>query len=173
MRLARATASRVALSLGLVGFGVLAVGSGLDRLSGQAPGLERLVPGPFRAQAERSAALIAGARGRRAAALDHARKAVAGDPVDPGAAPLLGAALLLQGDAARAEQAFRVSARLGWRDVPTQAYWYEAALEAGEMAPAADRLDALLRAHPGFPGSDALLARIEETPAGRRALERR
>ena len=170
---ARATAARVGLSLALLLYAALVVGSGFDRLSANAPAMERLVPRPFRAQAARSAAELASVRGQRGAMLANARQAVAADPVDPGSASLLGAALLLQGDNRGAERAFRVAARFGWRDVATQVYWFEAAVESNEMEPAADRLDALLRAQPDFPQSEALLARLETTGAGRAALERR
>lgn len=170
---ARATAAKAGLSLALAVYGALALASGLDRLSGNVPALERLVPAPFRAQAARSAAELAFARGQRAAMVVAARQAVAHDPVDPGSSSLLGAALLTAGDARGAEQAFRVAARFGWRDVATQAYWFEAAVEGGEMEPAADRLDALLRAKPDLAGGEALLARLEGTPAGRAALRER
>lgn len=169
MGAARASAVRVAASLGLLLYGWLAWGSGLDRLSAQYPEFERLVPGPLRARAERSAALLS-ARRQRPQLIGHAKAAVAADPVDPASTSLLGAAWLLTGNAAAGEQAFRVAARFGWRDVPTQAYWYEASMQARDMERAADRLDALLRAHPEMPGSDVMLARLEAQPAGRMAL---
>jgi len=169
----RATAVRATLTVALIGYAGLALGNGLDRLTAQAPPLERLVPRPFRAEAERAAARQAAVRDQPQAFLAHARAAVAADPVDPGSASLLGGALLLRGDNRGAEQAFRVSARFGWRDIPTQAYWYEAALEAREMEPAVDRLDALLRAQPQLPSVDLLLGRLEASTAGRAVLERR
>ena len=39
---------------------------------------------------------------------------------------------LLDGKTADAEAAFRVAARFGWRQPTTQAYWYDAALQAGD-----------------------------------------
>jgi hypothetical protein len=168
-----ATSVRIALTLALAGYAALVVGSGLDRLTAQVPPLERLVPGPLRAEADRAAARQAAVRGDRTRLMAAAQAAVAHDPVDPGSTSLLGAARLLRGDNAGAEQAFRVAARFGWRDIPTQVYWLEAALEAGEMEPAADRLDAILRARPFLPAADALLEPFETTPAGRLALERR
>jgi hypothetical protein len=164
---------KAGLALALAVYAVLTVGNGFDRLSADAPQFERLVPRPLRAEADRAAARTAAARGQPQALFAAAKSAVKADPVDPASTSLLGGALLLRGDNPGAERAFRVAARFGWRDVPTQAYWYEAALEARQMEPAADRLDALLRANPNLSSSDALLAQLEATPAGRAALERR
>ena len=79
----RAWAVRIGGSLALVGFGVLAAASGIDRMSLYAPALGRLVPGPLQAQAARSTAALAITRGQSEAAIAAARKAVAADPVDP------------------------------------------------------------------------------------------
>lgn len=173
MLLRGVTGWRIALTLVVLGYAVLALGSGLDRLSGANPSLERVVPGPFRAQAERSAAQLSLARQQSEPALRHARLAVAADPVDAASVSLLGTSLLLRNDFRGADQAFRVAARIGWRDTATQLYWFEAAFQAGDEEAAADRLDALLRTHRGLPQIDALLARLEASPEGRQALVRR
>ena len=166
----RAWAVRIGGSLALVGFGVLAAASGIDRMSLYAPALGRLVPGPLQAQAARSTAGLAIVRNQPGPAIAAARKAVAADPVDPGATALLGTAYLLDGKTADAEAAFRVAARFGWRQPTTQAYWYDAALQAGDWPRAVDRADALLRTRPGLPLRDQLLEPLESTPAGRAAL---
>lgn len=153
-------------------YAALAIGSGLDRLSVNHPQLERLVPAPFRAGAARSGAALALAQGNDNAP-SLAEQALRAGPVDRRAASLLGSARLLDGDLPGAEAAFRVSAQLGWRDPATQAYWYRAALDAGDHAQAAERLDALLRVNPGYRGAASLLAPLESTPEGRAALATR
>ena len=83
---------RILLTVAVVAYAAVAAGTGLDRMSRTAPALERSVPAPFRAQADRSAALTQMVRQDPAAALQHARAAVASDPIDPDATAVLGAA---------------------------------------------------------------------------------
>lgn len=161
---------RIAATLLTLVFAALAVASGLDRISFTTPALARLIPPTLRAQAARSAAGLAIVREQRGLALLHARQAVASDPIHPASTTLLGAAYLLDGDLPKAEAAFRVAARFGWREPATQLYWYQAALQSGDMPRAAERADALMRTRPGFPGAEAVLAGLETTPAGRAAL---
>ena len=149
-----------------------AAGNGLDRLAQHTPGVERLVPAPFRARTALAAASQAFAAQDGPAALRHARQAVHHDPVSGEALGKLGLAHLLNADGARASAAFTVAANTGWRDIPTQLYWYETALGAGNALVAAQRLDAILRTRPQYPEADLLLARLEATPDGRQALAR-
>ena len=165
-----ASSGRIAASLALLLFAGLTAASGLDRLSSQAPALARLVPLPFRAQATRASAAQAIVRMQARTALLNARRAVAADPVDPSAGGLLGTAYLLNQHADQAEAAFRVAARFGWREPATQIYWYQAALQSGDLALAVDRVDALLRTNPDLPQRDVLLAPLESTAPGREAL---
>lgn len=162
--------ARIGASLALLLFGALAMASGIDRMSLYAPALGRLVPGPLQAQSARSTALLALTREQPRRAVAAARKAVAADPVDPGSTALLGTAYLFNGQAVEAEAAFRVAARFGWREPTTQVYWYQAALQAGDLPRAVDRADALLRTRPHLPTRDQLLEPLESTPAGRAAL---
>ena len=161
---------RITISLALLLFAVLAVANGLDRLSPRAPALARFVPPPLQAQAWRARAAQAVVRDQPKTALVMARRAVAADPVDPAATGLLGTAYLMNQRPTQAEAAFRVAARFGWREPATQAYWYQAALQSGELALAVDRVDALLRTHPDLPARDLLLAPLESTSQGRAAL---
>ncbi len=160
-------------TLALLAYGALAVFSGLDRLSLAAPGMAALVPTGLQAQAARSDAALLLSRERPNQALVSARRAVAADPLDPAASALLGGAQLMLGREHQAEQAFRVAARFGWRDAMTQAYWFEAAMQAGDLPRAVDRADALLRAHPNQAVAERVLPPLEATAAGRRALVRR
>ncbi len=161
---------RAAGSLALLLFAALAFVGGLDRLSLQSPGLARLVPTSLSAQSARARANTAIALGQPEQALAAAREAVAADPVKPTSTSLLGTAYLLGANDRGAEAAFRVAARFGWREPPTQLYWYEAAIQSGDMPRAVDRVDALLRVRPALPGRETLLAPIESDPAGRAAL---
>ncbi|MGZ5233787.1 MAG: hypothetical protein ACXWC3_27570 [Burkholderiales bacterium] len=135
--------------------------------------MERLVPGPFRAQADRSAAGIDLARRDGIAALARAEAAVSADPIDPDSSSLLGSARLATGDAENAQRAFRVAARFGWRNAATQAYWYEAALDAGDYQVAVERADALLRAHPQLVDQAELLKPLESNASARPILANR
>lgn len=162
---------RIALLFGVGVFAVAVAFSGLDRLTARQPEAARLVMAPFRAQADRSAAANYLARQQAPAALRHSERAVAEDPVDQDSAALLGSARFLAGDADGAAAAFRVAARFGWRNVATQIYWYDAALQAGDFEVAADRADAILRTHPFVMSDrDALLAPLESNPQARPVL---
>jgi hypothetical protein len=160
---------RLLATAALAVFAFVAMANGLDRVSARAPSVERVVPWPFRAQADRSAASDLTLQ-RPAAAVAHAIAAVKHEPVDPDSTAVLGAAHLTAADEQAAADAFRVAARFGWRNAATQLYWYEAALQAGDFRVAADRADAILRAHPTFAQREALLQPLETSPAGRKFL---
>lgn len=151
-------------------YGYACFGSGLDRLSATNPAWQELVPAYFRANAETARAAQALASGGSADRSEAARRAVLADPVDRRPVALLGTQRLLAQDYAGAEAAFRVGAKLGWREPVTQGYWYRAALQAGDAARAAERLDALLRANPGMRGGDEMIEPLLATPKGRQAL---
>jgi len=161
---------RILLTAGILAYAAAAAGNGFDRMSRDTPALERLVPGPLRAQADRSAALTRLVREQPQPALRFARAAVARDPIDPDATALLGAAHLALNDFDEAAEAFRIAARFGWRNLATQGYWYEAALGAGDYKVAADRADAILRAQPRLVEGGELLEPLEVNPTGRAML---
>jgi hypothetical protein len=160
---------------GLVGIGyaVLAVGSGLDRLSQTRPELASKVPAPFRSQALRQQARALLTAGKAPAALPLSAAAVANAPLEPESTALLGMARYLQGERNAAESAFRIAGQLGWREPLTQAYWLERAIAAGDDRVAALRIDALLRQHPQLLSDRRLLDPIETRPSGRAALAER
>ncbi len=152
---------------------IAAWGSGMDRASADAPTLERLVPEPMRAQADRSAGAMALVRGDLPRALAFAEDAVRRDPGEALGNSLLGTARAMTGDMAGAEAAFRVAAQRGWRDRLTQLYWFDAAMSAGDVERAALRADALLRGEPLLPVADELLTPLEASAEGRAALAAR
>jgi len=162
--------ARAAAVLAGLALGALAVGSGLDREARLQPALARSVPWPFAAEA----ALVRGRRllaaGQYRAVADEAAAAIRAAPVDPESTALLGAARAGLGEAVRAEQAFLVAGRLGWRAPLTQFYWFERAAEVGDSRVAALRLDAILRASPALMENSGLLAPLEASEAGRAAL---
>jgi hypothetical protein len=162
--------SRVLAVVAVAAFSVVALASGLDRLSGNMPGMARIVPPPFRAHADRAAASTALDRKDNAGALVNSRNAVATDPVDPDATAWLGSALMQVGRIPDAERTFRVAAKFGWRNVQTQAFWYDVALQAGDYEVASERLDALLRVHPRLVEQPEVLQPMESDPAARKSL---
>jgi hypothetical protein len=163
-------ASRALLTACAALYGLVAMANGLDRVSERAPAVEKLVPWPFRAEADRAAASTSLLRAQYGAAQAHARAAVASDPVDIDSAALLGSVLLVSGQADAADKAFRVAARFGWRNAATQGYFLDAAAQAGDWRVAADRADALLRTHPLLIDQARLLGPLEGDPAGRAIL---
>jgi len=163
---------RLALA-GCLAYGVLALGSGLDRMSEKHPDLAGSVPAWFSSSAARAqaAGAIEAGRGREAQA--EARLAILADPVDARAPSLLGQALAISGEGERARGAFEVAGKMGWRDPATQIYWMYTALEARNYEAASQRLDAILRQSPRFDQRDPLLATLEATPAARDKLAAR
>ena len=155
------------------GLGSLALLSGMDRLSLSNPRMAGNQPAAISPVAARSLARQALAAHRPDQAEIWARRAVTAEPLDPGSAALLGAALYAQGHLARADDAFVVAGRLGWREPITQLYWMQIALNRGATEIAAQRLDAVLRQMPGFPQGDQLLGQFTNSEAGRRALAAR
>lgn len=139
------------IALPALGLAYAALVSGLDRL-----GVDRVTPAPG-AAAER----------------DRAMRAVLADPMDAGASSALGLARLKLHDGIGAEAAFRVAGQLGWRDKPTQLYWMALSADSGALPLAAQRADALLRQDARLREQPRLLATLEASPAGRRALAAR
>lgn len=137
-------------------YAALALVSGLDRFDGQQTSMTGA-----------AAAVVAqdGARAR-----SSAEEAVRGDPLNPHAVGILGAAVLLTGDADRADRVFASAERLGWRSVVVQVRAFDRLVQAGRWHEAGRHLQALARAHPDLPVTRVLLERMEEEPAGRRAL---
>jgi hypothetical protein len=153
-----------------LGYGALALGSGLDRMSLARPALAARVPAPFASQALRSEGAVLIEQGQAQAALTKGEAAVRDAPLDPASTALLGIARFRTGDSPGAERAFRIAGQLGWREQFTQTYWMGRALEIGDWRIAALRLDALLRQRPELLAERRLLDPVETSPAGRAAL---
>lgn len=156
--------------LAAFGLASLALLSGVDRLGLSDARTAANKPAFISPVAARSLARMALTKGQPDQAEIWARRAVMAEPLDPGSSALLGAALFAQGHLARADDAFLVAGRLGWRDPITQLYWMQVALNRDETEIAAQRLDAVLRQVPAFPQADQLLNQFTNNEAGRRAL---
>lgn len=154
-------------------YAVVALASGLDRMSGTYPGVAHDVPQVFSANAARVLAANALEVKRPDQAIEHSRLAVLHDPVDARSLSLHGQALLALNRGREARRAFEVAGRMGWRDPATQIYWMYAALDARDFRMASERLDAVLRQAPRYPEAAPLLAMLEATPVGRTQLAER
>lgn len=159
-------------SLGAVAFGLLALFSGLDRVSEHQPSAVRLVPEFMRANANRVLAAQALVDHNPAQAAALAVKAIEADPLDPRGSGFLAAALLAEGDASAAHTAFAVSDALGMREPLIQAYMFDRALAAKDFVGAARRLNILLRAHPSMTSLDYFFSALEADDRGRLELVR-
>lgn len=156
--------------MGMAVYSFAVVGAATDRLSAVKPLWEAVVPNAMADNAWRTRALLAIQRGDAETALRSARAAVDSGPIEPGNPEALGSARLLAGQLQAANQAFRVSRQMGWRNKATQDYWMKQALAAGDFGTAAMRLDAMLRQTPALAGDAALLEPFEASPRGRKAL---
>jgi len=163
----------ILLSVFLVFYLVSVFGRGMDRMTLSSPGLERLVPGPFRAEADRMAGSVALAQSNADAALSHAITAVRADPGSALGLSLLGSAHFLKGQEQQADDAFRVAAQRGWRDLLTQLYWFDVALSLGDYRLAALRADAIARTGAIDNEAALILEMLEASEPGRAALAER
>jgi hypothetical protein len=167
------SALKLAMLGGMLGYGFLVVGSGLDRASAQQPGIARWVPRLLAAEAHRAEATLALQSNAMAEAIEPASRAVLADPINPRSTGLLGAAQLEAGQQVKADRTFRVAGRFGWREPLTQIYFMNVALNSGQPRLAALRLDAVLRQAPNLPGRDTFIAQFTGTPDRRAALAER
>lgn len=163
-------ALRACAVLAVAGYGALALGSGLDRMSTDRPELAGRVPALFASEAYSVLGPRAIAAGDTAKALAVGKVAVLAAPIEPNNTALLGSALKAAKQADAAERTFRVAGKLGWRVPSTQAYWQMRALVVSDFATAALRTDALLRQQPSLLAERSLLDPLERNTNGREAL---
>ncbi len=172
----RAVGKRARLPLTLAAialFAGAATVSGLDRASEVRPGLAPWVPQPFRVNAARALAKQQLTDNRPAVAIVEARRSLERDPADARSLGLYGAGLLVSGQLASARSVFTVSGKMGWREPLTQLYWMSIAFNERNFRVASQRLDAILRQAPDYPGHEQLLAEFEGYPDGRDQLAMR
>ena len=154
------------VALVAAGYAGLSTALAFDRAAVNAPEAAVRVPEPFQQQAlaSQSKALLLAGKPEQIAPL--AQALVQRDPLGPQSASLLGTARLAQGDARGADMAFRLSAKLGWRDAATQVYWLQSALAGGDLNRASTRFGAIARQWPAAPAIDQLSAQFESNPRG-------
>jgi len=159
-----------ALVLAAAGYVVVAIGSGLDRISLDSPEIAGNVPLAWANRALPALWQQALAR-RDGAAMDRiARLAVDRAPLQASSTAMYGATLQYLQRADAADAAFRVAARMGWRVPVTQIYWLQQGLLSGDYPTAARRLDALMRLDVPTPGLPAILEGFESNPLAAAAL---
>ena len=158
------------MAVGAVVYAALATALGLDRATAAEPDLAKWVPARLQQTALEEQTRKLALSGRAAEALPLAQRLVRRDPLSPHAAGLLGTARLAVGDTSSATSAYRVSARLGWRDGATQVFWFEDAMRRGDVSLAVVRFRAIAQQWWNAPAIDQLAARLEAVPAGRAAL---
>jgi hypothetical protein len=157
----------------LAGYAGVAVVSGMDRSAMTDPAAHGLVGWPYDSFSARSRAMAALQGGQPAQAMSLSARAMLSDPVDPTVIGRYGWAQMLMRNTSGADETFRVSGGLGWRDPSTQVYWLSRSLELGDANVAAQRLDALLRQTPYFEQRDALVAAVLASEEGRQAVAQR
>lgn len=163
---------RLAWWLALGGLALLAAFAQLDRASAARPALAPLVPKPFRSFAQPMITLVALATGTPAEARAEARRLVRIRPMPAEHLYALALAELRAGNLTGYATAFERATERGWRARPIQAAAARAALDAGDVDAAANRIAALWATGPDAE-TIALTHRLLALEGGRAAFEAR
>ena len=161
------------VTVGAAIFAVVAFFSGFDRITAHQPNDERLIPGPFRVDADRVAASLYLLERDPARAQAAASRAILADPLDARGPAFLGAAAYRAGLPELGERAMQTASRLSPREPLSRAALAAHAIERGEVREAALHFDALLRAQPAARELDVLFSMMEASEDGRAELARR
>lgn len=161
---------RALVLVGALLLAALAIGSGLDRMSGLGEVRPEDVPAPFKVEALRIEAIKLNDGGNARAAIAVAHKAAAAEPADASPLAIFGAASAEAGDDLTAARAFGITRNMGWREPLTDLFWIREGLSHGDIAVAASHLDALLRKTPALAHVTELTGAFEASGAGRDAL---
>lgn len=170
MNLPKALPGLVRTSLAIGALTALAAGtlvSGAERVARSEPASWVAHLPPRNTGTQVAQALASGVPVRAIAAL---RQALAQYPMQRQIIGKLGTQLQMSGDAEGAFAAFSLGKALGWRDAPTQLYWYGLAAANADWAVAIPHLDALLRTNPALAGNPRLLGMALAEPSGRQLL---
>ncbi|WP_100259411.1 tetratricopeptide repeat protein [Qipengyuania seohaensis] len=154
-------------------FAVVAFFSGFDRITAHQPNDERLIPAPFRVDADRVAASLYLLGREPELAQAAASRAILADPLDARGPAFLGAAAYRAGRTELAERAMKTATQLSPREPLSRAALAAHAIERGEVEEAALHFDALLRAQPAARELDVLFSMMESSEDGRAELARR
>jgi tetratricopeptide (TPR) repeat protein len=105
------------------------------------------------------------------AAAELARRALRANPLDGRSYRVLATLADAGGDRDQAARLFKLAAQRSPRDQPTQAWLLDYHLAEGELVPAMENLDLLLRVNPTlFPSVEPMLLSLASAPAAHEAL---
>ena len=156
--------------IGAAALGAVAVAAQLDQQSAGNPSLARLVPPPFRSNAQFHLAGRALIEGSPAQAMFEARRFVRRRPVPADGLYLLAGAQQVAGQVDQSLLTAQYSARRGWRLAPAQDLMFRIAMASGDLPEAANRLAALWAAAPADPALGELTPVLLAAPGGPQAF---
>lgn len=151
-------------------YALLAIASAFDRVAPTQPALADYLPASLQGESPNNLARRLILAGLPHSALEPARRGLSASPADPAANANLALALLARGDQPGAVAAFRVSARLGWREPLTQLFWMRMSIGQRDWRNAVRRFDALARQYPDTPAVAEAAALLESSPESRAML---
>ncbi len=154
----------------LAALALIAVGAQLDRASYLRPELSVFVPRPFRSFAQPPTALLALSENNPKAALAETRLLVRRRPMPAEHLFMLGMAEMGDGRPQGFANAVRTASTRGWRFTPLQVTAAQAALLAGDLPGAANRVAALWAGDAGDPAVVPLTKALLEAPGGAEAF---
>lgn len=167
---ARPLIATVLLVLGAVALAALALLSGIDRVAAVQPHTVAPIKWPLDAgkslASSHESLLIKDYEAARVAAIEAVRTA----PLDAHAVAALGYSSYMSNRLDFAAVAFKVADRLGWRDNATQAYWFDRAIELGDVQAAVQHMSAILRTTPTSALENRMFDKIAQFEEGRDAL---
>jgi len=177
MRRSARSSSRLSVRIRYLGvaaaaiFSIVAAASALDRAGGEDdPVIAAMVPDALaiRSLDTRLTPQLAQTQPRDAERM--ARMLIERAPIDSTGPAMLGAARMAMGERPKVLEAFTVSAKMGWRELSTQLFWIDRALQLGDVPNAAMRFDVILRQHADLLTYTPLIEPWETTPELRAAL---
>ena len=148
----------------------LAIGAELDRASYLRPELSIMVPQPFRSFAQPTTAVIALGTGDSSESLKEARRLVQRRPIPAEHLFTLAMAELRNGNPRGFADSFRAASTRGWRYAPLQLAAAQAALSAGDVKAAANRVAAQWAESPENPSVGQHTKQVLESPGGPEAF---
>ena len=149
---------------------VIAICAEFDRASYLRPELSVVVPPPFRSFAQSPTALLALAGGDAETARAEARRLVRRRPMPAEHLFILAMSEIGGRHPQAFANAIRAASTRGWRFAPLQTTAAQAALQAGDLTGAANRVAALWAADAGNPSVVPLTKALLEAPGGAAAF---
>lgn len=150
--------------------GAVALAAQLDQQSAGDPSLARLVPAPFRSNAQFHVASRALTEGSPREVLFEARRFVRRRPIPADGLYLLAGAQQVAGQVDQSLLTAQYSARRGWRLPQAQDLMFRIAIASGDLPEAANRLAALWASAPDDPALGELTPVLLAAPGGPQAF---